>query len=70
MIPRWTGEAVKRMHLNDINIYELAQHMGLSREYVSGILNGRVTPAGARKRVLAAIDEIVEERGKNEAAKA
>jgi plasmid maintenance system antidote protein VapI len=67
LIPKWTGDAVKKMHLNGITIKALAAYMGLSRPYLNGLLNGRIITPNARLRVLNAIDEYIKE-GKGETA--
>lgn len=59
MLAQWTGDLVGRMHINRITAKELAQHMGLRHEYVSAVLNGRRTPAGAEARFKAALDELI-----------
>ena len=58
----WTGGAVGRMHVYEISHIEVAKRMGVRREYLSMILNGKRHPPGAEERVNRAIDEIVSER--------
>ena len=40
MLAQWIGEIVGQMHNSKISKSQLAEHMGVSREYVSMILNG------------------------------
>lgn len=61
-IPKWTGELIGKMHNNKVFKLELAEHMGLSVEYVSMVLNGRRTPPDAEERFNKAVDEIIRER--------
>ena len=62
MIPAWTGDVVKEMHLNGINIYEMAQKLKIDRSYRGKVLNGQKTPAGAEERFRRAVAEIIAER--------
>ena len=59
MLAQWIGELVGRMHNNKISKSQLAEHMGVSREYVSMVLNGHREPAGAESRFQSAVAEIV-----------
>ena len=60
--PKWTGDAVKRMHLENITRQQIADIMGVSKAYVTMILNGRKTPEDAKTRVWNAINIIVANR--------
>ena len=59
MLAQWIGEIVGQMHNNKISKSQLAEHMGVSREYVSMILNGHRDPAGAESRFRDAVSEII-----------
>lgn len=61
MPAQWTGEVVAKMHMNRITIRRLAEHLGVTREYVGAILNGKRTPAGAEDRITAAVEEIIQQ---------
>lgn len=63
--PDWTGDVVRDLHLNDIAINELAGAMGISREWVSQVLNGKKTPAGAEERFRKRVAEIIRERAED-----
>lgn len=41
-LPTWCKEIKKSMIDDDLNVTELAERVGLSRNYVSGVVNGRV----------------------------
>lgn len=59
---KWIGDAVAKMHINRITQSDVAAKMGVTREYISNILNGSKQPANAEERIMAAIDEIIAER--------
>ena len=59
---KWTGEAVKLMHLNRITQRDVAEKMGLSRERVCKILNGDGCTETAKSRIMNAIFEIIESK--------
>ena len=42
MLPKWTGDVVGTLHVNSIEIRELAAKMGCAPEYLGKILNGIV----------------------------
>lgn len=62
MLAQWIGDLVGQMHNNKISKTQLAEHMGVSREYVSMVLNGHREPAGAKDRFHAAVGEIIERK--------
>ena len=64
MIPIWTGEVKGMMHINEITNDDVACHMGVTRAYVSMLLNGKKTPKDAEDRVKKAIEEIILLRAK------
>ena len=62
MLAQWTGDFVGRMHVNKVTITQLAQEMGVTREYASMILNGHRSPDGIEQRMNAALDNLIEKR--------
>ncbi len=58
----WTGELVKRMHLNRVSAKELAEQAGVTNAYVSMVLNGARNPKGAREKFETALDAILDKR--------
>ena len=62
MLAQWIGELIGQMHNNKISKTQLAEHMGVSREYVSMVINGHREPAGAQERFNTAVREIIAER--------
>lgn len=67
MLAQWIADLVGQMHKYKITMTQLANHMGLSREYVSMVLNGHREPAGAEAKFRAAVDEIISTHLKNNA---
>ena len=66
MLPKWTGDVVGTLHVNSIEIRELAAKMGCAPEYLGKILNGKREPKKAEAKVREALNEVVEERGHND----
>lgn len=62
VLPSWTGEAVSKMHLYGITNAELGNKLGVTKEYVSMVINGKKTPEGAESRFMTALDEIIAEQ--------
>lgn len=62
MLAHWIGEIVGLMHKNGISNKQLAEHMGMTPEYISMVLNGHREPAGIEERLRKAINEIVENK--------
>lgn len=60
MIADWTGWVVGQMHIAGISGKQLAEHMGVTPEYVSMILNGKRAPEGAESRFKSAVAELAE----------
>ncbi len=58
----WICDVVGRMHIHNVKQGEIAAHMGVRREHVNKILAGRLAPKGARERIVAALDEIIQQR--------
>ena len=66
---KWTGNLVGLMHDHKISKTELAEELGVSREYVSMVINGHRAPAGAEERFNDAVMTIIA-RKESEAGKA
>ena len=62
MLAQWLGDFVGQMHRHRVSITQIAQEMGVTREYLSAILNGHREPAGIKARLYAALNSIVEKR--------
>ena len=56
---KWTGNLVGLLHDNKISKTQLAEELGVTREYVSMVLNGHREPAGVEDRFRKAVEEII-----------
>jgi transcriptional regulator with XRE-family HTH domain len=50
------------MHNHRIGKADLADELGVTREYVSMVLNGHREPAGAQERFKAAVKRLIEKK--------
>lgn len=62
MLAQWKGDLVGRMHLHRVTITQLSQEMGVTREYLSMVLNDRRDPGGMEKRMNDALDSLIEKQ--------
>ena len=62
MPEKWTGLLIGRMHNERITYDELAKELGVTKSYVSMILNGRRAPNDACERMNGAVDCIIQKR--------
>ena len=62
MPEKWTGRLIGRMHNECITYEELAKELGVSKPYVSMILNGTRKPDGIKDRMEAAFFSILERK--------
>lgn len=56
---KWTGELIGKMHNHKVTLQELADHMGMTKGYVSMILNCQRKPPNAEERFNAALNELI-----------
>lgn len=66
MPEKWTGKLIGRMHNELITYDQIAEELGVTKSYVSMILNGKRNPPNIRMRMETAISNIVENRRKSE----
>ena len=59
---QWTGALVGKMHNEKIRLEDVASELGVTKAYVSMILNCKRSPDGARERLEHAVDEIIRKR--------
>ena len=59
MLAQWIADLVGKMHKFKITKTRLAEELGVTREYVSMVLNAHREPAGAKDKFRRAVDEIV-----------
>ena len=64
MLAQWIGDFVGKMHLNRVTITQLSQEMGVTREYLSMILNGHREPHGIKQRINDALDRVIKKNSK------
>ena len=58
----WTGELIGKMHNAKVTYDDLAAEMGVTKSYISMILNGTRKPDGIRQRMETAFADIVAKR--------
>ena len=54
MPEKWTGELIGKMHNHDITRKQLADELGVTKSYVTMILNGSRKTANGREKLEAA----------------
>ncbi len=63
MMPEmWTGDLIGRMHNAKVTKVDIANEMGVSKSYISMILNGVRESKNAEARLNAAFDAIMARR--------
>lgn len=67
MPPKWTGDIVGNMHVNRITYEAMAKQLGVTKSYVSMVLNGVRNPTNAKERFEKALNEVITEREKETA---
>ena len=63
---KWTGNLVGLMHDHKIAKSQLAEELGVTREYVSMVLNEHRNPEGAEARFTAAAQAIIQREHQEE----
>ena len=63
MPAQWTADLVGKMHLYNVSAIQLAKEVGWNPKYLSVVLNGHKTPAGAEKKLNDALDRLIEKEG-------
>lgn len=62
MKEKWTGDLVGRMHNAGVTQEELAEELGITKAYVSMILNSKRTPPDAKKRLEDAFQSVLKHK--------
>ena len=62
MPEKWTGRLIGKMHNERVTMEELGAEMGVTKAYVSMILNSRRKPAGIQERMETAFESVVSKR--------
>ena len=60
---KWIDKAIVKMHRNKITQIKLAEHLGVTNDYISMIFRGVKNPKGAKEKILNAIEEIIASKG-------
>lgn len=68
MPEKWTGDLIGKMHNNRITYQELAEEAGITKAYLSMMLNGARNPAKAEEKLNEALSRILERRSNDSEA--
>lgn len=60
MPAQWTGDLLGEMHVKDITVSQLAEELGVTKQYVSMVLHGHRSPPDAETRFRAAVERLSE----------
>ena len=66
MLAQWIGDFVGQIRRHKVTITQISQEMGVSREYLSMILNGHREPKDIERRLYDALDRIIEKNAKRD----
>lgn len=58
----WTGELLMKMHNNGIKRVQLAEELGITKAYISMILNGDRSTPKMRERMESAVERLIERK--------
>ena len=58
----WTGRLIGKMHNKNVTYDELAEEMGVTKAYISMILNGKRKPLGIKKRMECSLNAIIQRK--------
>ena len=59
MREKWTGRLIGKMHNNGISYADVAKEVGVTKAYISMILNGARKPKDSKRRLEEAVDSIM-----------
>jgi transcriptional regulator with XRE-family HTH domain len=59
---KWISGVVGKMHVHKVTQTELANKIGIRRDYLNKILGGIEKPSNARMRITAALDELIKQK--------
>lgn len=59
MPEKWTGDLIGKMHNNRVTYDDVAAELGVTKCYVSMILNGRRKPPNIQQRMEEALNAII-----------
>lgn len=55
----WVAEVIGRMHVHKITQAELAEQVGVRRDHLNKVLNGKKNDEKIRDRIVVALDEMI-----------
>ena len=56
---QWIGDVVGKMHIHKISQTTVAEKVGIRRDYLNKILNGKEQPKGIKERIEEAVNNII-----------
>ena len=56
----WIAEVRGRMYVNKVTNLDIAEHLGVTPQYVSYIFNGKRTPKDAEEKIRGAVEAIID----------
>lgn len=59
---KWIATMVGQMHINGITQAELAREVGVSREYINKVLNGKENPKNAKEKFETALENLLSKK--------
>lgn len=62
MPEKWTGKLIGEMHNAGVTYQELADEMGVTKPYVSMLLNSRRSPKGVQERMESAFRALLQKK--------
>lgn len=62
MPEKWTGDLIGKMHNSKVTYDDLAAELGVTKTYISMILNGKRKPPDIRKRMEEAFSAVVQRK--------
>lgn len=62
MPEKWTGKLIGEMHNAGVTYQELADEMGVTKPYVSMLLNSRRSPKGVQERMESAFSALLQKK--------
>lgn len=63
---QWTGDLVGKMHNEKIRLEDIASVLGVTKAYVSMLLNCKRKPKDAREKLEHAVEEIIRRKREEE----
>lgn len=66
MLDEWIGNATAKMRINQVRQQEVAAEMGVTKNYLSMILNGKRKPANGREAVEGALDTLIARKNRGD----